>query len=190
MRHVGDFERPVGAVQRPGQARIALAFAEIGQHIVKAPAAAAERAPIVVIFALAADIDAAIDRAAAAEHAPLRHHEAAPVGGGLGLGLEDEAALGAEEIEGADRHAHPHTVVVRAFFEQKNARVASFAQSFGEHATGRAAADDDVVEFLAGTGAAHGFFPTVASMTAAMSFMLRREISSKFCIRTKPWVTP
>src|SRR5438874_72153 len=69
---IGDVERAALAVIIVGAALLVLGAAEIRQHVVIAPAEAAELAPIVEILFLAADVDQAVDRGGAAEHLAAR----------------------------------------------------------------------------------------------------------------------
>jgi hypothetical protein len=61
--HVGNRERPAHPVQRILAARLVLGAAEVGQHILEAPAGIAELAPMIEVRRLAADIEQAVDRA-------------------------------------------------------------------------------------------------------------------------------
>ena len=63
-----DLPLAAGAVQRALAAEAVLGAAEVGQHVVPAPAGIAELAPVVVVRRLAAHVDHAVDRGAAAEH--------------------------------------------------------------------------------------------------------------------------
>src|SRR6185312_651714 len=60
---VGDGERTALPVEIVGPALVVLGLLEVGQHVVPTPADIAELAPMVEILLLAADVDAAIDRA-------------------------------------------------------------------------------------------------------------------------------
>ena len=82
---VGDFQRPAGAVEVVGAARIVLGALEVGQHRVVVPALAAALAPFVVVGGVAAHIDHAVDRAGAAQHLAARLVHDAVVELGLGL---------------------------------------------------------------------------------------------------------
>ena len=64
---VGHPERAVGAVPFALAADVVLELAEVRQHVGVAPAAVAERGPVVVVVAVAADVDEAVDRARAAQ---------------------------------------------------------------------------------------------------------------------------
>ena len=63
VAHVRDAERSVAAVEFVGAAFVALGLAEVGQHILEAPAGIAELTPVVEVAGLAADINQPVDRA-------------------------------------------------------------------------------------------------------------------------------
>src|SRR5262249_56695935 len=86
LAYVGDRERPAGAVQRVLAALLVLGAAEVGQHVLEAPAGVAELAPAVVVGVLAAHIEEAVDRARAAEQLAARLDDPAVVELGLRLG--------------------------------------------------------------------------------------------------------
>ncbi len=74
---VADPHRPAMAVERRARVfRIVLGAQEIGQHLGKRPAAVPRRRPIVIVLRMAAEIDHAVDRARAAQHAPARDRDA------------------------------------------------------------------------------------------------------------------
>lgn len=54
-------------------------------------------------------------------------------------------ALGLDQFADAGGHAHQDRVVLAAGFQQQDLRSRVFAQAVGQHAAGRAGADDDVV---------------------------------------------
>ena len=95
---IGDVERPAGAVIIVRAALLVLGAAEIRQHVVIAPADAAELPPIVEILPLAADIDQPVDRAGAAEHLAARPRDAAAVEPRHRLGLELPGDLGVVDV--------------------------------------------------------------------------------------------
>ncbi len=139
-----------GRMPRAGAAVVVLVAKEVRQHLVPAPARvgamAVAVAPAVVVLALAAHVDHAVDRRTAAEHLAARIADRATVETGLGFGLEAPVgALVADAVQVADRHADPDVVVVAAGLEQRDARAAVGAQAIGEQAAGRAGADDDDV---------------------------------------------
>src|SRR5205085_3827159 len=81
-------ERTASAVKFVGAALPVLGALEIGQHSIPGPAAIAELPPMVEILGLAADIDHAVDRAGAAEHAAARVEDGAAVDARIGFGGE------------------------------------------------------------------------------------------------------
>ena len=136
-----------GAVQLVGPVEVVLGPLEVGQDVVPAPAGVAQLAPAVVVRGLAAHVDHAVDRRAAAQHLAARIIEHATAESRLGLGLE--APVGAriaDAVEIADRDVDPGIVVLAAGLEQQDRYRGIGGQPVGEHAAGGAGADDDVVE--------------------------------------------
>ena len=136
-----------GAVEGVGRAEMVLGLPEQGQHVVPGPAAVAHLGPAVIVPRLAAHVDHAVDRGAAAEHPAARIVERPAVQPVLGFGLQ--APVGARialGVEIADRHLDPEIVVLAAGLEQQDAVAPVFRQPVGKHAAGRAGADDDIVE--------------------------------------------
>src|SRR5690349_20629026 len=76
---IGDVERAAGAVIIVRAALLVLGTPEIRQHVVIAPAGAAELPPIVEILPLPADINEAVYRAGAAQHLAARPRDAPSV---------------------------------------------------------------------------------------------------------------
>jgi hypothetical protein len=72
VTHVGDAERAARAMEGVGAALVVLRLAEIGQHVLVAPAKVAELPPVVEIRRLAADVDQPVDGAGAAQHLAAR----------------------------------------------------------------------------------------------------------------------
>ena len=66
---VGHGKDAVAATEFVGAALEAFHALEDGQHVLEAPAAIAELRPVIVVLRLAADVDHAVDRAGAAQHA-------------------------------------------------------------------------------------------------------------------------
>ena len=155
LGQVEDFEplqRPVTAVIVVGAAIAALGPAEIGQQVGVGPAAEAGLRPAVVVAGMAADIDHAVDRGRAAEHAAARaiHHAAVHEGLGLGVVVPVDLVVGQRIGEGG-RHVDLPVpgVIAAAGLEQKHASRWLGRQPVGQHAAGRAGADDDVIPVLA-----------------------------------------
>src|SRR5437016_283994 len=88
---------PADTVELARAARLVLGAEKVGQHVVVTPADVAELAPAVEVLALAADIDQAVDRAGAAEHASARLEDAPALELGLRLGGVAPVDLGVVE---------------------------------------------------------------------------------------------
>ncbi len=135
-----------GAVHLVRAARVVFGAFVVGQHIVPSPAGIAERLPFCKIARLAAHVDHAVDRRAAAQHPAARVADRAPVQAGFGLGLEAPVgARVADAIQIPDRNMDPQVVVLAARFEHQHRDFRVGGQAVGQHAAGSAAADDDVV---------------------------------------------
>jgi hypothetical protein len=145
--NVRNLQRSAAAVEGVGAALVALGLDEVGQHVVVAPAGVAQRGPMVVVLALAADVDEAVDRAGAAQRLAARPVDAPAVHVGVGVGLEAPVIGGApHRLAVADGQVNPQRPIGRAGFEQQHARGRVFAQARRQHAAGGTGADDDVVE--------------------------------------------
>jgi hypothetical protein len=145
---IGDVERATGAVIIVGAALLVLGAAEIGQHVVIAPADAAELAPVVEILFLAADINQAVDRGGAAQHLPARPGDAAPVEPRYRLGLELPGNLRVIDVAvEPGRNVDPEIAVLAAGLDHQNARAGIGREPVGQHAAGRTGADDDKIVF-------------------------------------------
>src|SRR5262249_10311840 len=108
---------------------------------------------------LAAHVDHAVDRGAAAKHAAARVVERPPAQSGLLLGRKAPVgALVAHAIEVADRDVDPEIIVLATRLEQQHARGGIAAEAIGEDEARRPGADDDVIEGadLGGGGGGHG----------------------------------
>src|SRR5882757_405033 len=141
-------QRPAGAVILVGTALLMFGLFEIGQHVVKTPAGIAALAPAVVVLMLAAHIQKTVDRARAAQHLAARLEHLAPVQLRLGLGLVHPVdGFFLEQPSVAERNVDPDVGVLWSGFEQQHRMLAVRAQPIGEHAAGRARANDDVIEF-------------------------------------------
>ena len=125
---------------------LVLVFLEVGQHVVPGPAGIAHLPPQIVVARLAAHVDHAVDRGAAAQHLAARIGEAAAVEAGLGGGLEAPVgARVAHQVEVADGDVDPVVVVLAAGLQEQHARIGIGRQAIGQQAAGSARADDDVV---------------------------------------------
>jgi hypothetical protein len=90
-----------------------------------------------------------VDGRTAAEKPSARQPELPPVHLRLGLAhvVPDELWL-EHRLEEGERHPQEKMIVRTACFEQQHGSVRSGAESVGDHAAGRARADDDVVDSL------------------------------------------
>ena len=94
---------------------------KVRQHVGMAPAGIAGPRPAVVIVAMAADVDEAVDRARAAERLAARPVDLPPVHLRLGLGLEAPVVDGVEHrLRVPDRDVDPRVAVGRTGFEQQH----------------------------------------------------------------------
>src|SRR5436305_11863440 len=147
LANVGHGERPAGAVEFVGAARLILGAPEVGQDVGEAPAGIAELPPVIVILVLAANVKQAVDRARSTEHFAARLDDLPVVQLRLRLGFVEPIDLGiVEQLAVAERDVDPHVAVMAAGLEQQDAIPAGFGQAVGEHATGGAGADDNVIE--------------------------------------------
>src|SRR5215469_13712841 len=147
--HVGNRKRPAHPMQRILAARLVLGAAEVGQHILEAPAGIAELPPMIEVGRLAADVKQAIDRARASQHFPPRLDDAPIVELGLRLRAIEpiDLAVG-EQLAVAERDVNPDVAIMPARLQQQNAMTARGGQTIGEHAARASGADDDIVEGL------------------------------------------
>ena len=148
MAKFGHRQRAADAVKIVGAALLVFGLLEIGQHVVIAPALIAVLAPAIVVLVLAANIEQAVDRTRSAQHLAARLKHGSPVQSRLGLGLVHPVdGFFLEQPAIAERHVDPEIGILRAGLEQQHRILAVRAQAIGEHASGRARTDDDVVEF-------------------------------------------
>ncbi len=145
---IRDVERAALPMIIVGAALLVLGAAEIRQHVVIRPADIAELAPMVEILALAADVDQPVDRARAAEHLAARPRDAPPVEPRHRLGLElpgDPRMIDVAVEPGRDMD--PRVGVLAAGLDHQHLRRRVGRQPVGQHAPGRAGADDDEIVF-------------------------------------------
>lgn len=141
-----DRQQPVGAVVVVGQAFVGLGAFEVGQHLPVAPAGAAiALGPVVVILRLAAQVDHAVDRTAAAQHFALRDLHAAVIGVRFRFRFVGPALFG-DDLGHAGRHLDKQVIVVAAGFQQQHPRLGAADQLRRQHAAGGTGADDDVIK--------------------------------------------
>lgn len=145
---VGDGQRPVAAVIGVfAVANAPLQPLEVGQHVGIAPAAIADLRPGVEVAALAAIIDVAVDRRGAAERLAARREDA-PAGSVLAwlLRITPVDARVVECLDETGGQMNVRMPVGGTGFQHADACCRVFAQAIGQHAAGRAGADDHIVE--------------------------------------------
>ena len=150
LAHRRGRQKAGAAVQFAVLALPALGLLEIGQHVVPAPAAIAELRPMIEILGLAADVDQPVDRRRAAEHAAARIRDRPPGGAGIGLGLEPPGQRRmVEQFHEPDRDVDQRVPVAPAGLDQDDPHRRVLGQPVGQHAPGRAGADDHVIRLHA-----------------------------------------
>jgi hypothetical protein len=137
-----DPQRPAAPVNAGRAPPAALGPPEREQRVFAAPPL---DAPAVIIRRVAPDPHHRVHRRTAPQHATARPEEAAPPQPGLRHGGVGPVALGLEQLGERGGDAHVELAIVRPRLEQEHARAAVGAQAVGQHAPGRAGADDDVV---------------------------------------------
>ncbi len=156
LHHVGHVERAARAVVLAvAPELVVLGLAEVRQNVGVAPAGVALRGPAVVVAAVAAHVHHPVDRARAAQRLAARLVADAAVHAGIRTRLERPVEDRVRQHDGQAGRALDHCAVVRrAGLEQAHVDVRILGQARGEHAAGRACADDDVVDAI-GKRAAH-----------------------------------
>ena len=166
-----DVQRSRLPVQRRAQPRVGLRTHEVGQDVVEPPADRAVLvAPGVVVDPVAPDVDHRVHRRAAAERLHPR-----PVGAAavqlLLLGRRVvPVPLGLELRRERRRDVHLVGIRLAARLEQQDGRARILAQPGGQHRTGTAGPDDDVVKGACVIGVRHAVerTPFNASVTVLL----------------------
>ena len=152
---VADPERAVSAVVFVIDALVVLIKTEVGQHIIVGPAVITQRGPVIVVFAVATDIDHGIDGGGAAQalatgletlaaiQAFLRHSFHDPVVDGFG-----------EHGHGAGGHIDQQPITLAPCLQQTDAGVRVFTQSPGQGAPCGSPTDNEIVKVVF-----HGWVP-------------------------------
>jgi hypothetical protein len=123
-----------------------LRLEEPREHVVPAPADVSHLPPAVVVGGLAAHVDHAVDRRAAAQHLASRIRQRPAVKTGLGLGRHHPVgARISHAIEIADGDIDPVIAIGPARLEEQNGVARIGAQPVCKDAARRAGADDDEV---------------------------------------------
>ena len=126
---------------------VVLVRTEPRQHLVPRPAGIAQGSPAVVVGALTAHVDHAVDRGAAAQHAPARIANDPATQPGIGLGVEHPVGSGvADAVQIAHRDMDPQVVIRPARLEQQHGYRRIGRQPVREEAPRRAGPHDHIVE--------------------------------------------
>ncbi len=146
----GDVQRAVAAAVIVGALLPRLGALEVGEAVCVGPLfEAADAGPAVVVQRVAADVDHAVDRRRAAEHAPARAGDAPVVHVRLGLGLVGPVVgVVGERVGEGGRHVDEQAQIRRTGLDQQHRDIRLLGEAHREHAARRAGADDDVVVFF------------------------------------------
>lgn len=144
---IADMQWAIVAMPFVRAARVGLAALEHRQHVVPAPAGAAERRPIVVIPAMPANIQHRVDRTRSAQPAPARLVTATAVQPRLRHRLEVPHRAPRLHRDAAGHQGAPARIA-SARFEHRDAISAALAQAARGGAASRSGADDDDIGFL------------------------------------------
>ena len=143
----GNRGRPIRPVLGRDDVHIPLQLFEEGQNVGESPARRAGRRPVIVVFRQAAQRPKAHDARSAAQNARLAVGLRRASRSGDGAELRPEIGgvrIGAwEHVRDVGRHFSGRRVWSR--FNEHDPKGGIFAQARGEHAAGRAAADDQEI---------------------------------------------
>src|SRR5260221_3318392 len=139
---VGARQRPAGPMPLRGAALVVLRLEEVGEEVVPGPAG---RPPLIVVAAVAPDVDHRVDRGRAAQHLAARQRDTAAVAARLGRREVAPVDLGAGELQVTERDVDVLVRVRRPGLEQQHADVGILGQSSGQDTAGRARSHDHVV---------------------------------------------
>ena len=149
LMDVGDVLRAPRAVEVVGAARTILSAPEVRQHVVVRPAAVAHLRPGVEVPGLAADVEVTVDRARPAQHLAAREEDRPVVDARPRVGrVAPVEARILEGLQEPDRCPDIGMRVRAPGLQHQHADARVLRQPVGQHAAGRAGADDDVVPGL------------------------------------------
>ena len=143
----GDMERTALAVICAVELGIIFGPLEVGQHIGIGPANVAERGPVVVIAAMAADVDHRVDRGTSAEALAARLITDAAVEAGLRHGIERPVVdLAGDHQDHRTRRGDDPVVVLAAGFQECHRGLGILRQPACDRAAARAPAHHHEIE--------------------------------------------
>jgi hypothetical protein len=143
---IAHAQRPTDAVPIALPALVVLRAAEVGQHILIAPAGKAHRHPPVVVGAVAANVDHAVQRARPPQHAPAWQQVAPVAQFRLALAPQPPVKPALPQLPKRQRHVDDRLVVRGTGLDHGNPNVRILAQPRRQHATGRTGTDDHIVK--------------------------------------------
>ena len=142
---IAHAERAALAVIPVLEARVILGLAEIGQHVLIAPAGASHLTPFVVIARIATGIDLRVDRGAAADHLGLRVAKDLV----LHVALRNRVPTPAADALGHLREARGQMIervaIAAARLEQQHVSRRVLGETPGQHRARRTTADNDEI---------------------------------------------
>ncbi|MEH2558577.1 hypothetical protein V1286_006106 [Bradyrhizobium algeriense] len=144
-----DGERPALAVILAVEIGIVFRALEVRQHVGERPAGIAEGSPLIVVGAVAADIDHRVDRGRAAEPLAARLIADAAVEALLRHGVEGPVVdVACDHQHECERCRHHPIVVLAAGVQHRHRNVRVLRQPPGHRAAARAAAGHHEVECI------------------------------------------
>jgi len=147
IAQVRDRQLTARGVELVRAANLVLGTLEVGQHVGVAPALVAQRSPVVVVGAVAAHIDHRVDGAGPAEGPAARLVALPAVQSGLRHRLVGPVEVaGRHRTQKSRRDVDQRRAVRRPCLQQAHRSRGVGAEPVGQHATGRTAANDDVIE--------------------------------------------
>ena len=144
-----DGERAALAVIVAAEIGIVFRALEVGQHVGERPAGVAQRRPLIVVAAMAANVDHGIDRGGAAEPLAARLIADPAVETGLRHGVESPVVELARHHQRQRARRGDHPIVPRAAgFQQRHRRPRILGEPSGDRTTARAAAHHHKIECI------------------------------------------
>ncbi len=140
-----DAQRAAPAMKPVVMGFIVLCLAEVGQHVVIAPACTAHLTPVVIVLRIATGVNLRVDRRSAADDLGLRVAEHLVLHVPLGNRLPPPTADALGHFGKACRQMIEGVAVTAAGLQQQHLRCGVFRQAPRQNRAGRAAADDDEI---------------------------------------------
>jgi hypothetical protein len=147
LRRIADRKQAVAAVKLRGAAHVGLGALEVRQHVGVAPARIAELFPLVVVVAVAADVDERVEAAGAADHLAARPVHLAIVDVRLRLRVELPVERAPpQRLVHARRADLERAVLRRAGLDQDDLARGLLREPMREHAARGPCTDDRDIE--------------------------------------------